>query len=280
MIKIEDLYVEYNVNKGAFGAKQVIHAVNGVSLDIQKGEILALAGESGCGKSTLAKAILRLEPVKSGQIICDAKDFRKFAQMIFQNPYASLNPKMKILDILKEENVKATFFVVGKHVKENPDLVKREYEEGHYIANHGYNHNNKLLYRDMESFQKEVENTDLEIANALGLSHYCSHIFRFPNGYMSHKYQYEKKNALQVLSDLDYVYVDWNCLNRDSEKKYSDSQLLNNLKKTAKNKGTLIILMHDTADVNKTYNVLKSSIDYLKSEGYEFRNFYDFVNLK
>lgn len=186
----------------------------------------------------------------------------------------------KILDILKEENVKATFFVVGKHVKENPDLVKREYEEGHYIANHGYNHNNKLLYRDMESFQKEVENTDLEIANALGLSHYCSHIFRFPNGYMSHKYQYEKKNALQVLSDLDYVYVDWNCLNRDSEKKYSDSQLLNNLKKTAKNKGTLIILMHDTADVNKTYNVLKSSIDYLKSEGYEFRNFYDFVNLK
>jgi len=97
---------------------------------------------------------------------------------------------------------------------------------------------------------------------------------------MSHKYQYEKKNALQVLSDLDYVYVDWNCLNRDSEKKYSDSQLLNNLKKTAKNKGTLIILMHDTADVNKTYNVLKSSIDYLKSEGYEFRNFYDFVNLK
>lgn len=186
----------------------------------------------------------------------------------------------KILDILKEENIKATFFVVGKHVKENPDLVKREYEEGHYIANHGYNHNNKLLYRDMESFQKEVENTDLEIANALGLSHYCSHIFRFPNGYMSHKYQYEKKNALQVLSDLDYVYVDWNCLNRDSEKKYSDSQLLNNLKKTAKNKGTLIILMHDTADVNKTYNVLKSSIDYLKSEGYEFRNFYDFVNLK
>ena len=186
----------------------------------------------------------------------------------------------KILDILKEENIKATFFVVGKHVKENPDLVKREYEEGHYIANHGYNHINKLLYRDMESFQKEVENTDLEIANALGLSHYCSHIFRFPNGYMSHKYQYEKKNALQVLSDLDYVYVDWNCLNRDSEKKYSDSQLLNNLKKTAKNKGTLIILMHDTADVNKTYNVLKSSIDYLKSEGYEFRNFYDFVNLK
>lgn len=126
MIKIEDLYVEYNVNKGAFGAKQVIHAVNGVSLDIQKGEILALAGESGCGKSTLAKAILRLEPVKSGQIICDAKDFRKFAQMIFQNPYASLNPKMKILDILKEPleiNTKFSKEKILEIVKEKINLV-------------------------------------------------------------------------------------------------------------------------------------------------------------
>lgn len=184
----------------------------------------------------------------------------------------------KILDILEKENVKATFFVVGKHVKENPELVKREYDEGHYIANHGYNHNNKLLYKDMESFKNEIISTDLEISKAIGVKNYCSHIFRFPNGYMSHIYTSQKKDSLAVLHDLDYVYVDWNCLNRDSEKKYSNTQLLNNLKKTAKNKGTLIILMHDTADVNKTYDVLKDSIDYLKSQNYEFRNFYDFIN--
>lgn len=97
-------------------------------------------------------------------------------------------------------------------------------------------------------------------------------------GYMSHIYTSQKKNALNVLSNLDYVYVDWNCLNRDSEKKYSNSQLLNNLKKSAKNKGTLIILMHDTADVNKTYDILKDSISYLRSQGYVFSNFYDFIN--
>ena len=186
----------------------------------------------------------------------------------------------KILDILKEEEVKATFFVVGKHVKEYPNIVKREYKEGHYIANHGYNHNNKLLYKDMESFKNEIINTDLEIAKAIGLENYSSHIFRFPNGYKSHIYSNEKKDALKVLSNLDYVYADWNCLNRDSEKKYSNDELLNNLKKTSKNKGTLIILMHDTADVNKTYNVLKDSINYLKKQGYEFSNFYDFVNTK
>lgn len=206
-----------------------------------------------------------------------AKSDEKIAYLTFDDG-PTTKATGKILDILKEEDVKATFFVVGKHVKENPELVKREYDEGHYIANHGYNHNNKLLYKDMESFKDEIVSTDLEISKAIGVENYCSHIFRFPNGYMSHIYTSQKKDALTVLHDLDYVYVDWNCLNRDSEKKYSNAQLLNNLKKTAKNKGTLIILMHDTADVNKTYDVLKDSIDYLKSQGYEFRNFYDFIN--
>ena len=95
---------------------------------------------------------------------------------------------------------------------------------------------------------------------------------------MSHLYSNEKKRALKVLSDLDYVYVDWNCLNRDSEKRYSNAELLNNLKKSSKDKGTLIILMHDTADVNKTYDILKDSISYLRSQGYTFSNFYDFIN--
>ena len=113
LVQIKNLFVEYITNKGIIGGKKIIHAVNGVSLDIHKGEILAIAGESGCGKSTLAKAILKLEPAKSGEILFndknilslpkkDLKDFRKHAQMVFQNPYASLNPKMKIIDILKE----------------------------------------------------------------------------------------------------------------------------------------------------------------------------------
>ena len=87
----------------------------------------------------------------------------------------------KILDVLKEENVKASFFVVGKHVKEHPELVNRAYNEGHYIANHGYSHNNKLLYKNMENFKTEIVSTDLEISKAINIENYCSHIFRFPN---------------------------------------------------------------------------------------------------
>ncbi len=113
LLEIKDLYVEYKTNKGILGGNQIIHAVNGVSINIKRGEILAIAGESGCGKSTLAKAIIKLEPTKSGQINFkqhniltmnkkELKNFRKSTQMVFQNPYSSLNPKMKIIDTLKE----------------------------------------------------------------------------------------------------------------------------------------------------------------------------------
>ena len=111
ILKIEDLKVRYKVTK--VGSDKFVNAVNGVSLSINEGEIYSIAGESGCGKSTLAKAIMRLVPYYEGKIFFDDKDimsyskdelkiYRQNVQMIFQNPYSSLNPKMKIKDILLE----------------------------------------------------------------------------------------------------------------------------------------------------------------------------------
>ena len=170
----------------------------------------------------------------------------KVAFLTFDDgPNASVTPK--VLDILKDENVRASFFVIGKNVDSHPEIVKRAYEEGHFIANHGYDHNNSVLYKNNESFINEIKKTDLAIGNAIGIQDYCSHIFRFPNGFMS------------------------------PIKKYNNYQLLNNLKKTCKGKNTLVILMHDTKDVSNSSNVLKESIQYLKSQGYTFKNFYDIL---
>ncbi len=204
------------------------------------------------------------------------KQEEKIAYLTFDDG-PTLRATEKILDILKEENVKATFFVIGKYVKKHPELVKRAYEEGHYIANHGYNHDNNKLYESSDSFISEIKNTDIEIGNAIGVDNYCSHVFRFPNGYMSPNNKTKKKEASKLLSDMNYTYIDWNCLNNDSVKKYSHAQLLNNLKKSAKNKGTLVVLMHDTSDVNDTPSILKDSINYLREQEYEFRNFYDLL---
>ena len=114
LLETDELYVEYKSKKGFTGREQIVRAVNGVNLDIRRGEVLSIAGESGCGKSTLAKAIMKLTDVKSGEIFFEGnnvinlktktqlQDFYKKIQMIFQNPYSSLNPKMKIGQILSE----------------------------------------------------------------------------------------------------------------------------------------------------------------------------------
>ena len=190
-------------------------------------------------------------------------------------PNISVTPK--VLDILKEENVKASFFVIGKCVDSHPEITKRAYDEGHYIANHGYSHNNNLLYKSSDNFLNELKKTDLAIGNAIGVPNYCSHIFRFPNGFMSPSNKAKKKEAVKLLQNIDFNYIDWNCLNNDSVKKYSSSQLLNNLIKSSQNKDVLVILMHDTKDVSNSSIVLKDSIKYLKDKGYIFKNFYDIL---
>lgn len=225
-----------------------------------------------------------LESSSDGVIITNLQDKlnniyssnEKIAYLTFDDGPTKIATR-EILDILKENNVKASFFVIGYRVKEFPDLVKREYEEGHFIANHGYSHQNSKLYKDKNSFINEILSTDEAISEAIGINDYHSYIFRFPNGSKSNSYSVAKNNSKEYLKEINYSYVDWNALNNDSIKKYSSSQLLNNLKQSCKDKKSLVILMHDTCDVNKSYIALDSSIKYLKEEGYIFRTFKDFL---
>lgn len=114
LIEIKNVYKTYISKENAFSKKIIeTNAVNNVSFNIEKGEIKGLVGESGCGKTTLGNMILKLLDITSGEILFrghdiskfnkkETKEFRKSAQMVFQNPYSSLNPKMKIKDTLIE----------------------------------------------------------------------------------------------------------------------------------------------------------------------------------
>src|SRR6187402_90825 len=113
LITLDKLEVYYRIGGGLFREAKNVKAVDGVSLDIKKGETLGLVGESGCGKSTLGKAILRLTEPTGGKVFYNGKDLahlpqsamreqRKHLQMIFQDPYASLNPRMTVGNIIGE----------------------------------------------------------------------------------------------------------------------------------------------------------------------------------
>jgi len=113
LVAVENLTKHYAQKSGLLGKPRTVKAVDGVSFDIEEGETLGLVGESGCGKSTLGRAILRLHEPTSGRVTIDGTDvtalapeplraFRRRAQIIFQDPYASLNPRMTIGETLSE----------------------------------------------------------------------------------------------------------------------------------------------------------------------------------
>ena len=108
VLQIQDVTKTYRVSAGAFKGKLPLHAVNGVSLEVEEGSVLGLVGESGCGKSTVAKIILGLESATNGHIMLDGNPISRVArremtrrvQPIFQDPYSSLNPRKSIGSII------------------------------------------------------------------------------------------------------------------------------------------------------------------------------------
>lgn len=133
LLEVKNLKKHFPVNKGLFGQKKsFVRAVDGVSLTIEKGETLGLVGESGCGKSTTGRMITRLLAPTEGEILFDGRDLsklndkkireaRKELQMIFQDPYASLNPRMTIGEIIAEP-------LIVHNMMNKKDRIKKVHE--------------------------------------------------------------------------------------------------------------------------------------------------------
>lgn len=184
----------------------------------------------------------------------------------------------EILKILKENDIKAIFFMLGSQAERMPDMVKKVYEEGHYIANHGYSHIYSNIYKSPEEVLNEYNKCNQIVANAIGKSEFNSYLFRFPGGSVGGKYAKIKQQAIELLEQNNILYLDWNALTGDSEKTNpTEEYLMSNLQKTVSGKNSVVILMHDSAAKKITADFLPKVIEYLKNQGYEFEDFYNIM---
>lgn len=188
------------------------------------------------------------------------------------------NRTIDILNTLKQENATATFFVLGSRVEYMPDVVKQIYDEGHYIANHGYSHVYTSIYSSPEAVLDEYTRCNDAVKNAIGVQEYNSHLFRFPGGLVGGKYATIKSQAKELLNQNNIVNVDWNALNGDAETQEPTVEFeMQRIKETTQNKNSIVILMHDASNKEATIQALPQIITYLKEQGYEFQNFYDII---
>lgn len=182
----------------------------------------------------------------------------------------------KVLDILKSEEVKATFFVTGKNIERGGDaakeIVKDVFEQGNAIANHSYSHDYKKLYPnrtvDVEAFKEDFKKTDDLLKDILG-PYFSTRVLRCPGGHMSWK----GMDALDAhLEENNLVSIDWNALNADAEGKRKDAkQLAEHAIRTSEGKEIVVLLMHDTYGKEETMKALPEIIKYYKDNGYTFK---------
>ena len=189
-------------------------------------------------------------------------------------PSPNITPQ--VLSILKEYNVPATFFLLGSRVELYPELVRQEYEAGHYLANHGYTHTYSSIYSSVQSVLDEYDECEPAIQSALGLKDFHSYLFRFPGGSSGGPYNDLKAQAKSTLEGMGIASTNWNCLNGDAEGgSRTKQQLIDRLYETAEGWTSLVVLMHDANDKQSTVDALPEIIEHYLEEGYTFKNFYE-----
>ena len=172
----------------------------------------------------------------------------------------------QILDILKEKEVKASFFVVGNKIEGREDILKRMYKEGHSIGIHTYTHKYKQVYKSQDIFIKEMDDTANEVNRVLG---FMPKAIRFPGG----SKPFLNEELLGKLHEKDYRIYDWNASLSDglNYNTSTDKLVREAHKVVGKAYSRVFLLLHCDQTNKSTVKALPMIIDYYKSLGYQFK---------
>lgn len=172
----------------------------------------------------------------------------------------------KILDVLKDENVPATFFIVGKQAERRKYLLEREAAEGHTVGVHSYSHVYKEIYSSEKSLIDDIDKCNALIREVTGNP---TNVYRFPGGSFG-----LSQKLINAVTAHGMRYVDWNASMRDAEiYNPTPADLFKAAIDTPANRDHIVLLAHDTTDKTATAQALKSVIKYYKEKGYVFKRF-------
>ena len=182
----------------------------------------------------------------------------------------SLDITPKILDILKQENVKATFFLLN-YGESKEKLVKRIVEEGHTVAIHGYSHNYKKIYASEQAYMQNLTKLQTKIKNTTGVT---TTITRFPGGSSNTISSFNPKIMTKLTRKVveeGFRYYDWTVDSNDAGGAKTRDEVYNNVTKGLIRNAKNTVLMHDFSGNQKTLDALKAIIQYGKQNGYTFQ---------
>lgn len=181
----------------------------------------------------------------------------------------------EILDILKEYNIKATFFIIYNQNEYARELVKRTYDEGHTIGVHSTTHSYKEIYKSVDAFLKDFKTCFDYIEEITGQP---PSIFRFPGGSVNSYNKAVRKDIAAEMQRRGFVYFDWNVCSDDATGSYSEESIYQKVVEGCRERNSSVVLMHDSARKAETVAALKRIIPKLLEEGYSFKALDENVN--
>lgn len=228
-------------------------------------------------------------PASASPIIEDLSDSSTYRIMLFkEKSFIKLNTKevfltfddgpskntLKILDILNKNDVKATFFVIGKKVEENPNILKRLKDNNMCIAAHTYSHNYKI-YSSSAAYFKDLNACNAAIDKVIG--YHDKGLIRLPGGSDTQIYGQRKMSEIrELLKENGIKYIDWNVSSADAAAKtVPASKIKENISRQCKYNKFAVILMHDANSKTTTVDALPDVIKLLKENKFIFRTFND-----
>ena len=173
----------------------------------------------------------------------------------------------KILDILKKNHVKATFFVTGKEDASSKKIYQRSVKEGHTLAMHSYSHIQDVIYDSKEAFEKDLKQINRCLYEATGVH---TKFYRFPGGSSTQNTSLSIQNFIDVLKKNHYLYLDWNVISPDiNNANATKEQVVTGVMQGVDAYDTAVVLMYDVADKPMTVKALPSIIKQIKAKNYE-----------